>query len=121
MKVVLDSTILIDHLRGIPEAIKELGRHASASISILTWIEVMAGGRSAAEEETLKKFLADFDCIPLDAQVAQLAAAIRRQHKLKLPDAVIYATAQVRQATLITRNTRDFPENMEGVRIPYRM
>jgi predicted nucleic acid-binding protein len=38
---------------------------------------------------------------------------------MKLMDAYILATAQVNGAILITRNTKDFPAEMPGIRIPY--
>ncbi len=49
------------------------------------------------------------------------AVIIRKQRKIRLPDAIIKATAQVHNALLVTRNTRDFPENSEGVKIPYKL
>ena len=38
---------------------------------------------------------------------------------MKLLDAYVLATAQVNNAILITRNTKDFPANMPGIRVPY--
>jgi hypothetical protein len=40
---------------------------------------------------------------------------------MKLLDAFILATAQVNGAILITRNTKDFPVNMPGIRVPYTL
>jgi predicted nucleic acid-binding protein len=48
------------------------------------------------------------------------AAALRRERpRLKLPDAIILATAQTRGRVLVTRNTKDFPAEMPGIRVPY--
>jgi predicted nuclease of predicted toxin-antitoxin system len=49
------------------------------------------------------------------------AIAVRKQRKRKLPDAIIMTTAQAADRLLITRNTRDFPADDPGVRIPYRL
>jgi predicted nucleic acid-binding protein len=46
--------------------------------------------------------------IALDATIAARAVTLRRSHHIKLPDAIIRATAQVRAMLLVTRNTRDF-------------
>jgi hypothetical protein len=46
---------------------------------------------------------------------------VRRERRLKLPDAIILATAETADRLLITRNTRDFPANDPGIRIPYRL
>jgi predicted nucleic acid-binding protein len=57
----------------------------------------------------------------LDKTVAERAIKIRRQHKLKLPDAVIWATAMELGWLLVTRNTKDFPAANPGIRVPYRV
>lgn len=56
----------------------------------------------------------------MDLAVAQEAVRLRRAGRLRLPDAIIYATARVHGRTLVTRNTRDFPEGEPGVDVPYR-
>lgn len=67
-------------------------------------------------------FLQDFFIIlPITQEIADKAVAIRKHQRIKLPDAIIQATAQAHDALLVTRNTRDFPENTEGVRIPYQI
>jgi predicted nucleic acid-binding protein len=40
---------------------------------------------------------------------------------MRLPDAIIWASAKRENALLVTRNIRDFPEHEPGVRIPYRI
>ena len=46
---------------------------------------------------------------------------IRRRYKIRLPDAVIWATARILGCLLVTRNIRDFPKDDPGVRIPYKL
>jgi len=53
--------------------------------------------------------------------VAERAAANRRQMRIKLPDAIILATAETAGRTLVTRNVKDFPAGMGGVRVPYQV
>lgn len=115
--VLFDTCILIDYLRGFSKAHLELDRHSDRAISIITWIELMAGATSA-DEAQLREFLLNFYTVPISQEVAERAAAIRRKRGPKLPDAVIQATAQSTGRILITRNTRDFPTR-RGVRVPY--
>ena len=53
--------------------------------------------------------------------VAREAITLRQEYKLKLPDAIIWASARLNNALLITRNTRDFDRGEPGIRIPYRL
>ena len=120
MKAVLDTNILVDYLAGSRPADEELRRYDRPAISTITWIEVMVGARPG-EDDTLRGFLARFDQIPVDAAVAEAAVDIRRRHRIRLPDAIIWAAARTRDALLVTRNERDFPADDPGVRVPYRL
>jgi len=117
---LLDSNILVDHLRGYPQATAEIERYEDPAISIVTWIEVLVGVADDYSEPT-RRFLDDFTVVGLDDGVAERAVAIRRTHRMKLPDAVIWATAQLTGRLLVTRNTRDFPADDPGVRAPYTL
>ena len=120
MKALLDTNILIDFLRGVPAARDELNRYPDKAISIVTWMEVMAGAPAPAEQGT-RGFLDGFGLVALDAAVAERAVTLRRQHRLKLPDAVVWASAQVGAMLLVTRDTKAFPADDPGVRMPYRV
>ena len=65
-------------------------------------------------------FLSHFRILPLTPQVAEEAVVLRRKHRLKLPDAIIWATALTENCLLVTRNTNDFPAKQAGIRFPYR-
>jgi predicted nucleic acid-binding protein len=119
VKALLDTNILIDFLRGIPAARDELNRYTEKSISVITWMEVMVGAPPPAAQST-REFLDGFDLIKLDEKVAETAVTIRQQHRLKLPDAIIWASAQVHAMLLVTRDEKGFPADDPGVRIPYR-
>jgi len=53
--------------------------------------------------------------------VAETAIQLRREYRLRLPDAIIWATARVNDAVLITRNTKDFKPEWDGIRSPYSL
>jgi predicted nucleic acid-binding protein len=118
-----DSNIIIDTLKGFPEARAEIERAITrggrAWISRVVWIEVMSKG----EGEGLKraeKLLAGFGVDEVDEEIASRAAALRRERpRLKAMDAIILASALTRGRVLITRNTKDFPAAMPGIRVPY--
>ena len=120
MKALFDTNILIDFLNGIPAAREELNRYQEKSISIVAWMEVMAGAPPSADDAT-RTFLDGFEIVELDGAVAERAVILRKTHRLKLPDAIVWASAQVRSMLLVTRDTKGFPADDPGVRLPYRI
>ena len=119
VKALFDTNILIDYLAGIEPADVELHRHRDRCISAITWIEVLVGARAGDEEDVVELFLRDFRVVDLTRSVAREAIAIRRAHKMRLPDAIILATARAESALLVTRNTKDFPRDDPAIRVPY--
>jgi predicted nucleic acid-binding protein len=120
VKALFDTNVLIDYLNGVPQARTELQRYAEKGISIVTWMEVMVGVSVDVEAAT-RGFLGAFDVIALDGGIAERAVRLRRDHHIKLPDAIIWATAQAHAMLLVTRNTKDFKTGDPGIRMPYRL
>ena len=118
VKALFDTNILIDYLRGIPAADRELSRFEQKAISLITWMEVLVG-TPAEHLGPTRAFLDGFDLGPIDPRVANQAVALRRMHRLKLPDAIVWASAQINDMLLVTRDTKGFPADDPGVRIPY--
>lgn len=121
----LDTNILIDALLDHAPAQLELRRIADSGarmwISRIAWIEVLSKGDDNLVREMVK-FLGQFGLDELDDEISHRAAALRRQRpRLKASDAIILATAQTRGRVLITRNTKDFPAEMPGIRVPYTL
>ena len=121
-KALLDTNILIDYLAGIAAARAEVERYVLPAISIITWIEVMAGA-TPDDEQVRRDFLATFMVLPLTMEVAERASEIRRHRtpKLKVPDTIILATAQLDGLLLVTRNSKDFTAKERDVRNPYKL
>jgi predicted nucleic acid-binding protein len=120
VKAVLDTNILIDLLKGREEANREIGRYSSLAISRISWIEVLVGATNAEDQDRVESLLSLFEMIELDADVARAAISLRRQyHRIRLPDAIIWAAARHRNSLLVTRNARDFPADDPGIRVPY--
>jgi predicted nucleic acid-binding protein len=121
MKAVFDTNILVDYLNGISAASREIEQYEEIVISIVTWMEVLAGSDNVEEEAVTREFLSRFKVQPLEKNLAERTIKIRREQKLKLPDAIIWATAKELGRILVTRNTKDFPEKDPGIRVPYHI
>ena len=120
VKALFDTNILVDYLNAVPQARTELQRYAKKAVSIITWVEVMVGATDDVEVAT-RSFLSSFEVIALDRAIAERAVNLRRDHHIKLPDAIIWATAQAGEMLLVTRNTRDFATGDPTIRMPYRL
>lgn len=118
VSALFDTNILIDYLNGIERAKTELNRYSDKAISLITWMEVMVGA-TPETEQIMRGFLGGFVNLPIEEQVSNVAVTLRKKHKMKLPDAIVWATAQVDRRILVTRNTKDFPQDEPGIRIPY--
>lgn len=119
--IFFDTNIIIDALARRPQALAELRRASRPWISRVTWIEVLAGVPAPARVET-EQYLAHYGIRELSPEIARRAADLRfHRRSLKLPDAVILASAQDQGAILVTRNAKDFPATMPGIRIPYTL
>lgn len=87
----------------------------------MAWVEVMSKGSPQALSG-MERFLSGFDIDEIDPEIARRAAALRRERpRLKSPDAIILATAQARGRILVTRNSKDFPANLPGIRVAYEL
>ena len=120
--ILIDSVILIDHLRGIADAAAWLRslREGEGVISVITRAEVLSGG-TPKESAAAFDLCELFPCLPLTREAADLAAELRRAEHWKLPDAFQAALAAIHGLRLATRNTRDFnPKTHPFALIPYR-
>ena len=108
--VLVDTDIFIDHLRGSAEL--KPGRHRVHS-SVVTRAELFAGNSTT---DLVSQLLAPFREVNVDRSVAERAGRSAREFQLRLPDALIAATALENRLTLTTRNRKDF-DTVRGLRI----
>lgn len=120
VRALFDTNILIDHLRGIPAARTELQRYEQKAISIVSWMEVLVGAPPGQQQAT-RDFLDSFTVLAIDQAVAEQAVRIRQAYRLKLPDAIVWASARVHEMLLVTRDSKGFPKDDPGVRMPYSL
>ncbi len=78
------------------------------NISIITKIEVLRFNASADVYKILEDFISESAIFDLNDLVVDNTISICKSHRIKLPDAIIAATALVNNFTLITRNVVDF-------------
>ena len=104
---LFDTNLVIGLLKGRAEARAMITRNGAAPattfVSQITRMELLGfPGITASEEDGINGFLASARVLLLDERIETATIALRRSTKLKLPDAIILATAQVQSLQLLT-------------------
>jgi hypothetical protein len=113
-RVIFDTDVIVDFLRGNKGAKKVMASIKDADIpccSVITVAEIRAGMRETEEQVTMS-LLGSLDILSIDKNIAQLAGDLKRktrQQQLELDDCFIAATAIMHQAILITHNPKHYP------------
>jgi len=124
MNMLVDSNEIIDYVSNrIPEkSAKQLDIYFNSnfSVSIVSKIEVLGFNTQEYELEQLESFIQLSSIVYIDEAVAVKTIEIRRMKRIKLPDAIIAATALVQNCILLSHNTTDF-NKIEGLQVldPY--
>jgi predicted nucleic acid-binding protein len=114
LSYIFDTNVVIDYIQGNfsdkeSVYVESLLFENIPNISVITEIEVLCWKHNKEEEvEQYKQFIARANVIELYNNVKLKTIDIRKSNKIKLPDAVIAATALVYDLELITRNVKDF-------------
>lgn len=123
---LLDTDVLIDVSREVPEAVRalnEVADRALPAISVVTKMELIVGCRDNRELSALDRFLDQFDVIHLRPRISEQALELLRRfrlsHGLLIADCLIAATAVVENLSLISKNQRDFRFIEELDLLPY--
>jgi predicted nucleic acid-binding protein len=114
--IIADSDVLIDALRGVEPVrtrVAEAIAGGALATSAITVFELCTGARSPSEQASVDALLGPLSVLPLDGEVARVAAAVERgllERGLRVgfADALIAATCLAAGAPLLTRNTRHF-------------
>ncbi len=122
IKYIWDTNIVIYYLQQqfpppAEKLIDKMIAEARPVLSVITEIELLCW-KSATEKDLkiLHDFIGDALLVELEQPIKYKTADIRRKHPIKLPDAIIAATAMVYELTLVSRNVSDF-KNIEGLKI----
>ena len=119
MSSVVDTVILVDQLNDIAPAAALFTGPEEVSASLISWIEVMVGAATAEARAAAEDLFTIVTIVGITEPIAEEAVRIRRERRLKLPDAIILATARHLGVPLITRNTKDFDPADPMIRVPY--
>lgn len=110
-RLLLDSDLLVDHLRGQRRIV---AGSDELHVSTVSRAELFSG--RGTEERHVRRLLEPMTSVPVDDAIAERAGRLRRGTRRRLPDALIAATALEHRLTLVTRNVRDF-EGIRGLRL----
>ena len=112
---IVDTDILIDAGREVPEAVECLAcieEHSIPAISVVSQMELFVGCRDKTEQRHIERFLGGFYIAKLTEQVSDTAVSLLRQYRLRyglaIPDALIAATAIRLNQPFISKNQRDY-------------
>ena len=125
--LLLDSAPIIycleDHPKFAPRFQPLFDAHAANTVSFavttITIAEVLSGPLRAGDELLMRRYrrlLESWQVIPLDADIAESAAAVRVTMHLKLPDAIQVASALAVHADALVTHDRDF-SNVQSLRV----
>lgn len=78
------------------------------AISLITWMEVIIGAKKYHQENRTRIALSVFNVIGVTQDIAERSVSLMQEYGMKLPNAIILATAQIHRCQLVTRNTKDF-------------
>lgn len=119
-KYLLDTNAVIEFLGGtLPNSgaawVEEIVADDAHFLSVINHIELLGFNGEEGEMKVIEEFINISGVLPLSDEVVQQTINLRKAHKIKLPDAVIAATALVHNLTIITRNLSDF-EGIENIK-----
>ena len=112
-KFLIDSNVIIDFVAGrLPEDgldwLIETINEENQCFSPITQIEVLGYNGDPKDMARVERLLGGSTIWGIDSAVVAATIQLRKERKIKVPDAIIAATAMVHRLTLISRNTKDF-------------
>ena len=112
-KIVLDTNILIEILKGNQDIVQKLESFDfTYAISSISAMELYYGAINKAELFKLQKFISLFEVLELDKEISKIATELifeySKSHNLDIPDSLIAATAIDKSLKLYTLNIKDF-------------
>lgn len=112
--MLVDTDVLIWHLRGYPTATRRLDDLGALTMSAVSYLEVLQGMRNKAEQTAVKQMLdkRSAKILPITEATTLRATALMEgltlSHGLQMADALIGATALEHQLRILTANVRHF-------------
>jgi len=121
MQYLLDTNVIIDYLQSkLPTSEMQFVSSVVDDISVVSVIskmETLGFNFPLIKEQTLMETFVNYSAVlDIDERIVKQTILIKKAKRIKLPDAIIAATALVNHLTLITRNISDF-DGVEGLKI----
>lgn len=121
MRYLLDTNVVINYLdASLPMAGMQLLNDIVDSdpmIYIITKMETLGYNFTSIDEQiTMETFINGSTILELNNDIVEKTIAIRKSKKIKLPDAIIAATALAYDLVVVSRNTSDF-KNIQGLQV----
>jgi predicted nucleic acid-binding protein len=108
-KALLDSNVIIDTSKGLVSTQDIVNKYDFLYVSIISYVETKGYNFADNEEnQIVTEILNSIEIVNLNKEIADTAIEYRKQKKIKLPDALILATAKHLKADLITSDISDF-------------
>jgi hypothetical protein len=122
--VIFDTDVLIWTLRGNEKAAHAIEEDEGRAVSIVSCMELYQGARDKSEMAAIRRFLLEFETLPLSEDIGYRASIYMQEYALRaglqLADSLIAATAVERQETLCSGNVKHYRAISElGLR-PFR-
>ena len=117
-KAVLDSNVVVYISKQIIDGNKVISHYNNIFVSVISYMEVLGYEFSSEIEKQLTEdFLLQSQVIHTNSEIAEKVIDFRKKKKIKLPDAIVAATAFVLGADLITANVKDFKGLDKGLKV----
>lgn len=121
--MIVDTNIFIDFLKGNEDAVHFIQKNQPVSTSVVVVSELYSGVKTKAEMNELGSFLSFVNKIDVTEAIARKAGLLRRKyhksHGIKIPDAIIAATAEQQGVPIATLDKKHFSVLTNNLIIPY--
>jgi predicted nucleic acid-binding protein len=117
-KALLDSNVIIEASKNTISLTEIVENYDYLFTSIICYVEVLGFNfKSEQEKRAIEKILNIISIVNLDKEIADLTIDFRKKTKIKLPDALIIATAEKIEADLVTSNISDYKNLTKKIEI----
>jgi len=115
---LLDSNVFIYISQKQLDFEKLLAHYDNFYTSVISKMEVLGYNfDSQQEKEIVENLFKEIEILNLDEDIVNNVIETRKKRKIKLPDAIVYATASTNDIDLITRNVDDFKNIDKNIKV----
>ncbi len=117
-KALLDSNVIIDASKNLISVVDIINSYDMLFTSIICYIEVLGFNfKTETEKNAVERIFKSLSVININREIADFTVELRKKSKIKLPDALIMASAEIIEADLITSNISDFKNHSKNISV----